>query len=296
MSRTFGDLVEEILSNVRGFTSATDQVTSLSAAMTATDTTGKVDNLSILSSGIIECGDELMWVSTMDASSGTFQLLPKGRGWNGTTAASHALGDTVTVSPAYPRSRIKNAINTVIQSMYPTLYAVATTEFTQTDLVHYAWQIPAEAERILDVRYRDTVGNWQRVRAWEVERSSNLTDFPSGVSLIIRQHIPSASAIRVIYGTRPAPLVNETDLFTITGFDDSTADIVILGVLANIIPMLDVARLQVTHVSAEELNQARPLGSAVSIARDFRQQYTARLQQELTALNMLYPARVHLTR
>lgn len=296
LGKTYADVIEQILSNVRGFTAATDVVTSLSAAMTDTDTSGKADDASVLSKGIIEIGDELMWVNSIDSSSGNFQLLPKGRGWSGTTAATHALGDTVTIAPAYPRARVKQAINEAIQALWPTLFSVATYDFVNTNPAIAGYGIPADAEVILDVRVKGWSGNWDRVREWEVERSADLTDFPTGVMLRLPQLRQLGQSIRVVYGKRPAPLVNETDLFTSTGYDNQVSDLVVLAVMANIVPMLDVARLQVTHVSAEELQQARPLGSAVSIARDFRQQYQARLAQERASLNQRYPARVHLTR
>lgn len=296
MSKTFGSIIEEVLSNTRGFTSSSDQLTYLTGPMTDTATTGQVADASILSSGVIEVGDELMWVSSIDATSGSFTVLPRGRGYGGTTPVAHAANDTVAISPSYPRSRIKNAVNDAIAALWPALYSVATTEFLQTDLVHYGWEIPAEAERILDVRYKDTRGNWQRVRAWEVERSSNLTDFPSGVSLLIRQNIPSASSIRVIYGKKPTLLNAETDQWSTTGYDDQVADLVVLAVLARLIPMLDVARLTVNAVASDELDQPRALGSAVQIANQFRQQYDKRLEVERSVLNARYPARIHITR
>jgi hypothetical protein len=165
-----------------------------------------------------------------------------------------------------------------------------------SDPTKLGYEIPAEAESILDVRVKDFHGNWQRVRAWEVERSANTTDFPTGVMLRLPGLNQIGQTVRVIYGKRPVALVNESDPFTATGLDESVGDLVVLSVMANVLPMLDVARLQVTHVSADELDQPRPLGSAISIARDFRQQYVTRLQQERTNLNLRYPARIHLTR
>lgn len=296
MAKTFGNIVEEILSNVRGFTAASDQVTSLKSSMGTTDITGQVDDLSIVSAGIIEIDDELMWVKGVDSSSGTFSLLPKGRGWEGTVAATHDIGDTVTVSPAYPRSRVKQAVNDAIQALWPLLYSVATVEFTMDDLSKVAWGIPAEAEQILDVRYRDAIGNWRRIRCWEVERSADTTDFPTGASLRITEAVPFGYTIQVVYGKRPTALASESDPFTSTGYDDQISDLVILSAMARLLPMLDVHRLQVTHVAADEMDQPRPIGSAKALADSFRQQYTARLADERAVLNRRYPARIHITR
>jgi hypothetical protein len=294
--KTFGSVIEEVLSNTRGFTAASDQVTSLAAAMTDSETSGRVDDLAVISAGIIEVGDELMWVKSIDFPSGSFTLLPKGRGWEGTTASAHSTGDTVTVRPAYPRARVKAAINEAILGLWPVIFPVKTTEFTFDNTIKTAWEIPSDAEQILDVRYRDYLGNWQRVRAWEVERSSNTTDFASGLSLRITQNLPVGQTVQVVYGSIPTTLTDEADPFSDTGFEDRIADLVTLSTMARLIPMLDVHRLQVTHVAADELDQPRPLGSADALAKSFRSQYVARLQEEQKVLRARYPARIHLTR
>lgn len=294
--KTFGSVVEEILSNTRGFTAASDQVTSLSIDMDATTTTGRVDDLTIISTGIIEIGEELMWVRSVDSASGAFNLLAKGRGWEGTTPAAHSTGDTVIVKPAFPRSRVKNAINDAITALWPTLYAVGTTEFTYNDPIKLGYEIPAEAESILDVRYKDYLGNWQRVRHWEIERSSNTTDFPSGVLIRLTREVPIGQPVRVIYGKAPTTLSSESDEFSVTGFEDRISDLVILGVMSRLLPMLDVHRLQVTHVAADELDQPRPLGSAKALGDSFLKQYNDRLKQERMLLQQRYPARIHITR
>jgi hypothetical protein len=294
--KTYGDIVEEVLSDFRGFTASSDQVTSLQSAMDTTTTTALVADLGIVSAGVIEIGDEQMWVKGVDPINASFTLLPKGRGWAGTRAVEHQAGDTVVIAPAYPRGRVKTAVNDAIQALWPTLYCVASTEFTYDDTLKVAWPLPDDFEFVLDVRYKDYRGNWQRVRAWETEHESNLTDFPTGMSLRLTQAIPPGQTVQVVYGRRPSKLNLETDAFTITGFDEQIADLVSLAVKARLIPMLDVARLQVTHVAADQLDQPRPLGSADALAKSFRSQYTARLQEERAVLNRRYPARPHITR
>lgn len=294
--KTFGGIVEEILSDVRGFTAASDVVTSLAADLTDTAIDGQVADLSVVSAGVIEVGDELMWVRAVDATSGTFSLLPKGRGWSGTTAVAHLSGDTVTVSPAFPRSRIKTAVNDAIQELWPTIFPLTTHQFVWNNTIKIGWEVPADAEFIMAVRYRDYLGNWQRIKAWELERSLDPDDFASGRALRITQNLPAGVTVEVVYGKQPAALVTESDAFTLTGFEDRISDLVILSVLARLLPMLDVNRLQVTHVPADELDQPRPLGSADAIAKSFRSQYQARLQQEQRVLNKRYPAPVHITR
>lgn len=295
--KTFKSLIEELISDVSGFTVATNQLTSLSADITETDTVLTVDDSSGVATGLIEVGDELMWVRNFDATAGAVTLLPQGRGYAGTTPAAHSAGDTVVISPAYPRSRIKTAINDSVRALWPLLYCVSTTEFTFSNATALAWPLPADAEQVLDVRYRDSVGNWQRIRGWEVERSTNLIDFPTGVCLRITQGgIPFGNTIQVVYGKAPTELSDESDPFTACGYEERIADLVLLDVKARLLPMLDVARLQMTTVAATQQQDAMQAGTAIAMAEKFRSAYTSRLAIERDVLNKRYPARIHITR
>jgi hypothetical protein len=289
-------MIEDLLSDFQGYTVASDQVTALSASIGPTDTSFIVDDGSVISVGSLQIGDEMMWVKSTDAISGTVTLLPRGRGWAGTTAVPHSTGDTVSISPAYPRSRIKTAINASIAATYPMLFGVTSTEFTLLDVIHLAWGIPADVEFVLDVRWRDPLGNWQRIRGWEIDRQANPSDFPTGQALLITQRIIPGSTVRVTYGGRPGALVNESDLFTSTGLDESISDAIIMDVKGRMLPTLDLARLQVTHASAYELEQTHPVGSAIAAGAKFTQLFQQRLQIESLSLHRRYPARVHITR
>lgn len=294
---TYGALIEEIISHAQGFTAAPDQVTSLAADVT--DTTGTsltVADASIIGRGIIEINGELMWVQSSSSSSNSITLLPRGRGYRGSKAQTHLSGDTVVVSPAIPRSIVAREINNHIQSLYPDVYAVTTTTFVIDSAVTAAWEIPAAAVAVLDVRWLDYQTNWQRISHWEVEHSARVTEFPSGKSLRITQQVPIGRTVQVVYAKVPAILSSETDAFTVTGLDASVTDLVVLGVLSRMAPSLDMARLSVEHVPANEMGQPRPAGGAVSLAKFYEAKYAQRVMQERGKLNRLYPARVHFTR
>lgn len=291
-TETLSGLVEEVLSVLQGYTADSDQVTSLTSAITADATTIVVDDASGLSAGIVEIGDELVWVRSVDDASSTAQTLPTGRGWRGTQATAHDAGTLVTVSPAVPRSAIIREINNVIRSIYPSVYAVATTEFTYTNSTQVAWNIPADAEAVLDVRWRDPYANWQPVTRWSVEHSLNTTDHATGTALRLAG-VPTGYAVQVVYGKKPSVLTTLTQEWTDCGLGGGSKDLLVLGAIARLLPALDVSRLSVTHAAADELDQPRPLGSAISVAKQYRQDYLARLAEERDVLNRRYPARWH---
>lgn len=287
---TRNDIVEEILSNVQGFTASPDQVTSLSADLTDAATSLKVDSATGIANGMIEIGNELMWVTQFDQTSGDVRLLPKGRGWRGTKAEAHATGDTVVVSPTVPRSAIVRELNNQLRSLFPRLFGVAQETFTFNDIHKAAWSIPAVAEMVLDVRYKDVQNNWQRVRQWEIENT------PDAVPVVRFSGVPLGQQVQVVYGIRPGTLDADDDLLADTGLSSSIKDLLIPGVLARLLPMIDVARLGVQHAVADELAQARQLGSAATLANEFKKTFNERLEQEVNALQRRYPARVHFTR
>lgn len=295
-SNTLGDLVEEVVSNIQGFTAAPDQMTYLAADCTSSDTTLYVNDASNISRGLIEIGSELIWVQTVNTSTNTLTTLPKGRGWRGSTAAAHATNDTVVVSPVMPRYIAAREINNEIAALYPSIFGVKSTEFTLDSVIQLGWPLPTDAESVLDVRWKDFMGNWQRVRGWELEKASNTDDFPSGTALRITDSVPISRTVRVVYGTMPTTLTDESAQWSTTGLSNAAKDLVILGAMIRAIPMLDVSRLSVQYVPADELDQPRPIGSALGIVKDMRQTYQVRLMQERTILATRYPARIHRTR
>jgi len=292
---TFGSVLEEILSNLQGYTAAPDQVTSVGEAVGLTDTTLTLADGTDVGRGLIEIGQELMWVQTVAPTGNTVTLLPKGRGWRGTMQTAHDIGDTVVVSPAVPRSVVAREVNNQIRALYPDAYAVATTEFVYDNILKAGWAVPAEAVAILDVRWKNYLNNWERVKDWESENSTNLTDFPSGRCVRLWR-IPVGRTVQVVYAITPMPLVAETDLFSDTGLSASAKDLVVLGTMVRVIPNLDVSRLQVQYAAAEEMGAPRPNGGAITVAKYVQQQYLMRLRQERAALNASYPARIHYTR
>jgi hypothetical protein len=287
---TRNDIVEEVLSNVQGFTSSPDQITSLSADLSDTATSLKVDSAAGIANGMIEIGNELLWVTQFDQTSGDVRLLPKGRGFRGTKAEAHPAGETVVISPTVPRSAIIRELNNQLRSLFPRLFGVAQETFTFTDIHKAGWPIPAAAEMVLDVRYQDIRSNWQRVRQWEVENT------PGTAPVVRFSGVPIAQPVQVVYGIRPGTLDADDALLASTGLSSSIKDLLIPGVLSRLLPMIDVARLGVQHAVADELAQARQLGTAATLANEFKKTFNERLEQEVNALQRRYPARVHFTR
>lgn len=283
---TFNDLVTRVKQQVQGYSKNQESVSELSVAMGSGDTTFTVDTGTItnISRGLVEIDDELILVKSYDRTSGVVSVmgLANGRGYNGTTAASHTVNSLVVADPSFPRARVKEAVNDTISSMYPDLQIFATTEISRLAPV-YEYELPSTAKDVWYVTGQ-LVGPtkiWQPLQRWRFNPQANTTDFPSGKSIEIFDYVTPGRAQRVVYVKEPATLTNNTDDFTtVTGFPDRVNDIVVWGACARLLPAYEAARLQQTAVEATERAPLVPPASAAKAAAYYQQMYYQRLQEE----------------
>ncbi len=94
---TLGNLVDDVLTVLQGHGVVTDQMCSTSGNITATDTTIPLDDGDAVSRGVIEVGEELIFVT--GSQNGQATAPAWGRGFKGTKAKAWPKGTRVTVSP-----------------------------------------------------------------------------------------------------------------------------------------------------------------------------------------------------
>lgn len=290
---TRDDLVDEVVSNLEGFTVAPGQSTHLTADVSASDLSLPVADASQVSAGILEVGDELVWCTSSDASSSQAAVPPYGRGYRGSTAAAHLSGTQVRMAPAWPRHVVAREINNAIDGVYPLLFAVREAPAIQVDGVTYQFDLPSDAERVVDVRYMFTsVTGWQRARAWELEHKAP-SSFAGGRFLSIYGGPPPGSTVQVVYLARPARLVNGSDDFAaVSGLSDQCKDVIVLAAMARMARFMDLARLP----NRDDVNDNRTVGAATDVANDLFRQYQTRLLEEQSALSARFPVRPHKVR
>lgn len=283
---TFNDLVVRVKQQLLGFTQDQQSVSELAVSMAPGDITFTVagDTVTNLSRGLVEIDDELILVKAYDRSSGVVSVMgsANGRGAEGTVAASHASTSLVTASPPFPRARIKEAINGVIQALYPSLVVFATTEISNISVV-YQYGMPAAAKDVRAVALQ-TIGPtkvWQQGRNWKFDPRSNTTDFPTGKSIQLFDTVTPGRAMRVLYEKEPTALSANADVFdTVTGYPDRITDLVVWGACSRLVPALDSARLQQQSIEATERAALVPQASALKTASYFQQLYYQRLEEE----------------
>lgn len=287
---TFDQLVSQVRQKLLGFSMSQESMSVLGADITASDITFQADGATItnLSRGLAEIGDELVLVQKWDQQSGTVTVLggAAGRGYEGSTAAAHATGTLITAAPAFPRVRIKEAINEAIAGLYPHLVVFSTTDFAY-NAAQIEYPLPSEAK---DVWY--VVGRWvgpEKVSApmpnWRYNPKASLADFPTGKSIQLFDGITPGQNIRIVYATQPAPLAAGTDDFaTVTGLADRVSDLVVYGAVKRLLPGLLGGRLQQQAIEATERAALVTVKDISGATQMYASLYAERLEEERTLM------------
>lgn len=309
MTTTYNDIVNEILINMAGYTMQQDRATTLASAVTTTTTTTiSVTSTSDIGKGIIEVGEELMWIDAFDRVANTLTVAPWGRGYLGTTPSTAAVSSKVTISPTFPKYVVKKDINDTIRAMGASIFAVKQTTFTFNpavttyELLDGASNISAQF--IIAANWQE-VGpskEWIPVRRIKLEPFADITTWGGSAAspaqtVTIHDFITPGRTVKVTYGAAPGTFSSDSDVFTTTtGLPESCKDVVVLGATYRLLTFLDPARATQTSPQADEIDTKRTFGSTSTIMRQIYALYTQRLNEETKAQQQQYPVRVQYIR
>ena len=293
---TFVNLIDETNLALTGYTNRQDQATYLTAPIGSTDTTFTVADGTVLTRGLVEIDDELIWVDSFDRNTNTATVPAYGRGFRDTTATTHSAGVRVTISPSFPRSVIRRNLNLAIDGVYPDLFGTFYTTFTWQAAVT-TYQLPNEAVDVLGCSWQ-TIGpskEWLPVRHYRIDRMANPTTWGSGKTISIREGIIPGRTVMVTYTKKPTTLTYDTDDFTMTGLSESAREVIILGAAYRTAMYLDMGRVPAATAEADAQQANDPIGSAANVGRVLQQMYNQRLLVEVRRLQEQYPPRTHYT-
>ena len=292
---TFDQLTDSTIMYLHGYTTVQDQSTHLTESVDSSVTVMKVADATALSRGVMEIGDELIWVDTVDSVSLNMQIPPYGRGFRGTTTASHTAGERVVSAPMFPRSVVKQALNDSIRAVFPSLFAVGTATVSFSPAIS-TYALPAGALDVLQVSWQ-AVGpskEWMPVRRWRVDKHADTDAFASGVTVSLYDSIVPGRDVRIVYTKQPTEMSAGSDDFTgVSGLPASVEDLVRLGAAYRMVPFLDAAHLSGMSAEADFSANMRPATASAQIGRYLLQMYQVRLAEETQRLQSLYPNRSH---
>lgn len=303
MTITLAQMMDEVQINLSGYTYQQDRSTYLTAAVTTLTSPSSSPLVLQLAStadvgkGVIEIDSELFWVDNVDRVSNTATVAPYGRGYLGTTPATHAVDAKVTVSPIFPKYSIEKAINDTINAVGGAVSAIKQTTFTyNAAITTYEFQ-DLGIENILSVSWQD-IGpskEWIRVRRWDFDPFADVSTWGSGSQTItIGDVIVAGRPVKVMYMTEPSVFTSASQEFSAqTGLPASCKDVVTLGAAYRLLQYLDPARAAQYSPQADEIDAKRPFGASNNAVRQLFALYTQRLNEERGKQQSQYPPRVH---
>ena len=300
MTTTYADLVNEISLNLSGYTLRQDRTTHLTQAINDSELSLNFGSVTNIGKGTVEIDDELLWLDTYDRVSNSAVVAPYGRGYYGTTKASHAVNTKVTIAPTFPRATIKKAINDTIDAVFPDLFGVGVHTFNFNQ-VKTTYSLPADVETVLYVSWKSTgpTEEWIPLRNWRADPLANTTAFTTGQSISIYDRVDAGRTVQVFYNKKPTTLADSasTAVFeTVTGLPSSTKDVIVYGASYRLSAFIDPGRLNYTSAEADNADTKIQYGAGASTARFLLALYQQRLKEESKKLRDVYPTRIHYTR
>jgi hypothetical protein len=184
---------------------------------------------------VFEIESELFYIWESNTATKTLTVE---RGYAGTTAASHASGTLVTLSPRFPRAQMLDALNSDLDDLSSTangLFRVVTVDLTyngsdrQINITNSGTIL-----ELLDVRLRYLADDYPVIRSARLQTGLPTTDFASGNTLVLDEPV-MAGTLRVRY---KAPFVRAT-----TEASDLTTDCFLPGTCDDIVEMGVIMRL-----------------------------------------------------
>jgi hypothetical protein len=298
---TFAQLVDEVRTNLSGYTLRQDRITYLTnpGGINTTALDISIGNSENLAKGVIEIDDELIWINTFDKNNLTLNAIPGfGRGYGGTTPSPHAQNSQVTLTPTFPKVNVKKAINDTINAFYPKLFQVASTTFT-FNAAQITYPLPDDARDVMFISWQ-TPGpsrEWLPVNRWRIDRMANTAAFNTTRTLSLYDKIVPGRTVQVYYSTIPNTLTNANDDYaTVTGLPESSRDVVTLGAAARLLSYLDTGRINLSSAEADINDTKLPSTAGASASKYVYALYQQRLNEESTKLQDRFPIRVHYTK
>jgi hypothetical protein len=296
---TLDSMVQEVRSSLAGYTLRQDRITYLDSAINTTDLAIQVGSADNLAKGIVEIDDELIWIDNFVKASNTLNAAPGfGRGYQNTSPAPHSQYSQVVLSPTFPRTMIKQAINDTINSVYPKLWAIYSTTFT-FNASQTTYALPDDCQNVIYMSWQTTGSSreWLPINRWRQDLMANTATFNSQKTVNIYENIQPGRTVQVWYAANPATMDANTDDFAdVTGLPDSCRDVITLGAAYRLLSYVDPGRINLTSAEADLADSKVPGAAGANSSRYIYALYNQRLNDESLKLSDKFPIRLHYTK
>ena len=278
---SFETMVEDTLAEMSSYVRNQESITVLTQAASASDLTLTVDETSALSRGVVEVGDELVYVKSLNKTAGTVSVMPGGRGWRGSSAASHGVHTIIRNNPMFPRVQVKRALNDTIKAV--NLVALDSYEF-EFDGSRYAYVLPEDCVDITGVSWHapDTTEVWPLIKRFRLDKNWRDEADPTVMrtAIVLTGEFPMPGrTVRVQYTKFPVALTTSDD-FADTGLPASAEDVVRLGAMYRLLTTVDMGKVTANTPSGDMVDTPITPGKASDTAKYIYQLFSVRLAEE----------------
>lgn len=277
---TFDEMIEDTLAEVSSYVRNQESITVLTQPLTNSGLVLTVDDATQVSRGIVEIGDELVYVKGVNKNAGTAEVMPGGRGWRASSPSSHDVHTLIRNNPMFPRTMIKRALNDTIRAI--DLKAIGSYEF-EFDGSRYAYVLPADFEDAVGVSWNapDTTEVWPLIKRFRVDRNWREDGAPSQVraAIVLQEYPMPGRIVRIQYTKYPTPLA-EGASFASTGLPASAVDVIRLGAMWRLISTVDSGKVVSMAPSADLVDSPVGAGESTSVAKYLYQLFSVRLAEE----------------
>jgi hypothetical protein len=289
---TAGNLVDRTAQNLLAGT--VEERNKIASSLDASTTSVPIEYSlgSLREQTVFQVDSELMYIWEVNTASKTLTVE---RGFGGTTAATHADGAIVVVSPKFPRWQILQALNDELADLSSPmngLFQMKTVDISyngsdrQINLTGITSMID-----VYDVRWRYLSDDYPVVRRYRLMRDMPTSDFPSGYVLSLDEPVMS-STIRVIYKDKYTPFSTEASTLASTGASTELADLLVLGAQIRLLASREVKRNFIESQGDTRRADEVPSGAMNASVTNLLRLRRDRIQAEAARLNRQYPTRI----
>lgn len=264
-------------------------------AAAVTDTTSTTITLSAALGGIvaganIEVDTEMLYVQSIDTNSRTAVVI---RGSEGSTAATHTNGATVTVNPRFPAFACFLALNDTLRDLsgsnFYQMKAVTLTfdasqfgyDLTDTDVIDlYSVRVKRQGSQQM----------WDRVDNMSLHRNMDPAEFASTNALFLFDvRASNGQPMRVLYKAPFALLSATTDDVSVTGLPASSYDLPPIGAALRLLAGREVKRNFTEQAGESRRSSEVPPGAVLGSMRALQALFSERQISESKGLLSQYP-------
>ena len=289
---TAGNLVDRTAQNL--LAGVVEERNKIASSLDASTTSVPIEYSlgSLREQTVFQVDSELMYIWEVNTASKTLTVE---RGFGGTTAATHADGAIVVVSPKFPRWQILQALNDELADLSSPmngLFQMKTVDISyngsdrQINLTGITSMID-----VYDVRWRYLSDDYPVVRRYRLMRDMPTTDFASGYVLTLDEPVMS-STIRVIYKDKYTPFSTEASTLASTGASTELADLLVLGAQIRLLASREVKRNFIESQGDTRRADEVPAGAMNASVTNLLRLRRDRIQAEAARLNRQYPTRI----